>query len=186
MIRLSILRKRGLRSFTLVELLVVLAIIALLVSLLQPALRSALLHAQSIKCVTNLRSIGVAVQLATSDNNNLYPLIDQAAAPIYSPAGSVPGLVGVLGPYGINTNSIQCPVDMASSPSAFTQYGSSYEWNPAFDDENPNDTVIYYNQRTGNRAIPINSSRVRLCTDFLPLHHNKVYALYGDGHVVAR
>ena len=95
----------------------------------------------------------------------------------------MPGLVGVLGAYGISTNTIQCPVDMSSGPSSFTQYGSSYEWNPVFDDGSVTSPILYLN---ATAQIPVSSSRVRLCTDFLPLHHNKMNALYGDGHVTAR
>jgi prepilin-type N-terminal cleavage/methylation domain-containing protein/prepilin-type processing-associated H-X9-DG protein len=175
-------RKRHLASFTLVELLVVIAIIGLLVSLSQPALAMALKKAQSIKCSVNLRSIGTAVSLAATDNNNTYPEINQTAPPL--PYGSdVQGIVGVLGPYGITANSVECPSDiLMGKGSSFTQYGSSYEWMPAFDDEAVNATVIYINPGT---AIPVNSSRVRLCTDFNGLHRGHPNALYGDGHVRA-
>jgi len=113
-------RGRHLHSFTLVELLVVLAIIALLASLMQPAFKSAIAKAQSLTCTANLRTIGTAVSLAAADNNNLLPEIDQAATPIYSPPGSVGGLASVLGPYGVSTNVTQCPVDMASGSSSFS------------------------------------------------------------------
>jgi prepilin-type N-terminal cleavage/methylation domain-containing protein/prepilin-type processing-associated H-X9-DG protein len=60
--------KSSCAAFTLIELLVVIAIIAILAALLLPALSRSKSSAQSVKCMSNLRQLGVAAQLYWDDN----------------------------------------------------------------------------------------------------------------------
>ncbi len=60
-------------GFTLVELLVVLAILGVLAGLLLPALTGAREGARRISCVNNLRQIGMAFHAFTAEHDGAYP-----------------------------------------------------------------------------------------------------------------
>ncbi|HSI35449.1 MAG TPA: prepilin-type N-terminal cleavage/methylation domain-containing protein [Tepidisphaeraceae bacterium] len=60
-------------AFTLVELLVVIGIIALLISILLPSLSKAREQGNRVKCLSNMRQLGLAMQLYTGDNKGAVP-----------------------------------------------------------------------------------------------------------------
>lgn len=73
--------RRRIRYFSLIELLIVIAIIAILAGLLMPALNKARGKAYGISCVSNQKQIGTAYNMYTGDNAEYWPEIDIFTAP---------------------------------------------------------------------------------------------------------
>ena len=70
-------RRRSTHAFTLIELLVVISIIALLVSILLPALGKAREMAKRSVCLNNLRSLGTACHIYATEYNDYIPFGEQ-------------------------------------------------------------------------------------------------------------
>lgn len=116
------------RCFTLVELLVVMAIITILASMLLPSLSTAREKARRASCMSNLKQLGIAIRMYSGDNGEKFP--------------SAPSGTGTtLASYGLLTNQYQtayklwlCPSDSTSqtagSPTTpFTSNKLSYAYN---------------------------------------------------------
>ena len=130
----SLARRHPGRAFTLIEALVVMAIIGILASLLLPALGRAKAQAYNAACMNNLRQLGIATRIYSDDNQERLPSAEILPTQPIDPQNPLPRICDVLASYvgrgaGTNTNGatvFKCPVDRVGR---FAAEGSSYEWN---------------------------------------------------------
>ncbi|HUU23601.1 MAG TPA: prepilin-type N-terminal cleavage/methylation domain-containing protein, partial [Phycisphaerae bacterium] len=125
--------RRGSGAFTLVELLIVIAIIAILVTIIMPTVRSALAMARQATCSTNHRAICQALQAYHGDNDAFpynygdYQIRDAEGNIVvdYDDGGGLNGrerwALGCLAPYlaGKNTPIYLRGLDEGEFPNAY-------------------------------------------------------------------
>lgn len=128
------------RGFSLVELLIVIAIIAIIAALLLPVINRAGEEGRATACVSNLHQIGLALQLYVDANNNTLPVMrDAPMDPDALATNTFPTVNTVLTTELSNTNVLRCPSD---SQGIFQLTGSSYSWNDLLNGENANHLVV--------------------------------------------
>ena len=100
--------RRNRCGFTLIELLVVISIIALLISILMPALGKAREQAKRVVCASHLHQFALMASQYALDHEDFFPSYDQSAGPAI--CGVAVKFVRVLlGDYGLEQKHFFCP-----------------------------------------------------------------------------
>ena len=86
------MKKRISRAFTLVELVVVIAVISILLVILVPNFLRAQAQSQLVSCRANLRDVAVAVELYSMDNKGHFPPARSFTSAIVGPGKYLPAI----------------------------------------------------------------------------------------------
>lgn len=167
------------RGFTLIELLVVLAIIGMLASLLLPAVSRATEAGRSTACLSNLRQIGLSVQMYVQDNRNRLPFIRDRLFDTNAPpdTNAVAPIDVVLTNYLGTPKVLRCPSDRKRF---FEQTGSSYSWNSLLNGQDADHLRVF--------GIDFDPHQIPVVFDKEAFHAARgpkkgVNYLYADGHI---
>ncbi len=180
-------------AFTLTELMVIMAIIAVLVGLLMPTISRARDRALLVSCQSNLRQIGIALHGYMSMNRNKLPpeanipWPDQTSTP--DPQTHLPTLLAEFA--GKATDVYACPADDTAaaalggsyiflSPPARTSFGGHYYGNLF----NRSSTTTWVAEIPLTVAAYIDKAGTTQLLNIAPFHRRALTnILYADGHV---
>lgn len=146
--------KHAKSGFTLIEILVVIAIVVLLAALLFPVFQSVRARSRTTVCISNLKQLGLAISQYAADYDDRLPYAPNPSTkevisrpqsyygePLDSIAATLPDIRFALKPYGATPALFFCPSDHMSrlmfkgdpgfKPTHFERWGSSYD----YDDE---------------------------------------------------
>ncbi len=168
------------RGFTLVELLVVAAIIAILTALVLAGVRSSLVNGKKVQCQSQLRQLQLAITMYANDNGRNFPTIDNN-----DPAGSNTGFMHYLGTY---VENVKPTIFQCTNPGSVAPVEAYYSYNDEFTTNQP----AGLDKLSSVLGIPISQITLFSCrsglqngatTGFMP-HGKGINVLYGDGRVV--
>jgi prepilin-type N-terminal cleavage/methylation domain-containing protein/prepilin-type processing-associated H-X9-DG protein len=161
-------------AFSLTELLVVLAVIAILIGILLPVVARAQKQGRIVACKAQLQNIGAALQLYLNQNRNRYPAASLFPSSKAPPADEPRPIHEFLAPHtdGV-TEVFHCPGDHTF----FEQFNQSYSYNTELGTDRLVDTKLY--KILGSTSlIPVLWDADNFHGGSLPFNW-----LFADGHV---
>src|SRR5213083_2078988 len=113
-------------AFTLIELLVVIAIIAILAAILFPVFAQAREKARMTACLSNMKQIGLGLQMYAQDYDETLPP-GNFAFRFNDPTKSPPNFLGSLSPYTKNAGIYICA---SARPLSTVNIALKKDWDP--------------------------------------------------------
>lgn len=153
------------RGFTLVEMLVTLAILATLAGIAYPVTRSFIDKSREAACLTQLRSLGTALQSYIQEHNQILPTLEAGRS---AKSEDKPVLDTALLPYLESPEAFHCPADKEF----FAKSGSSYLWNSTQNGLHVSKLSFF--------GIKDRPDKIPLITDKEAWHLGKVNFLFAD------
>jgi prepilin-type N-terminal cleavage/methylation domain-containing protein/prepilin-type processing-associated H-X9-DG protein len=179
----------SIKGFTLIEILVVIAVIAVLASLLLPGASLLRRGARNVQCLNSLRTHGLAMNAFLDDNNQTFPIAntstDNWVFQTYKYAG---GILYSIRSGGASKSPYICPEAVLSEPSAGGGNACTYGMNDQFSQLNrnrvrqPSRTALladgYFFKPSASWILQINAG-------ILPalVHQKAANVLFADFHI---
>jgi len=158
------------RAFTLLEILVVLAIIIGLIVLAIPVFQRLMEGGRATSCVSNLRNLGAALNLYLAEHNMVMPTLKAGRATRDEGAQTIDN---TLDKYVKDTSVFACPSDHKWAQAS----GTSYSWNNALNGQSATN-LNFLGVLKDHGRIPVLGDK----EGFHPYTDSKVNILYADGH----
>jgi prepilin-type N-terminal cleavage/methylation domain-containing protein/prepilin-type processing-associated H-X9-DG protein len=158
------------RAFTLIEILVVLAIIGILAAFSYPVYQRTTAGGKAAACLSNLRQLGAGLNAYLNDNDAKMPTLLIGRD---STSQDLPVIDNTLDKYVTDKRVFACPAD---NKNLAAKTGTSYCWNVALNGQAAANLSFLF--VTDTTHIPTLLDK----EGFHPYLQDKVNVLYADGH----
>ena len=171
-LKATMIRSRKTSAFTAVELMIAIAIVAVLAAVAVPLTNRVLARGKAADCINNLNNIGSALSMYLAQNNNRFP---ELAAGKSDKSEDVPTIDTVLAEYTDSQEIFHCAADDGNH---FQKTGSSNFWNNTLNGQHVT-KLNFLGVFKDPRGIPVVFDK----ENFHVSRGDEVNILYADGHI---
>jgi prepilin-type N-terminal cleavage/methylation domain-containing protein/prepilin-type processing-associated H-X9-DG protein len=159
------------RAFTLIEMIVVMAVIAILAAFAYPVYQRSVASGRAAACLSNLRQLSAGLNAYLNENDMKMPTLQIGRDNL---SQDVPVIDNTLDKYIPDKRVFACPAD---NKNFAAKTGTSYCWNVALNGQAVAN-LNFLQLATDTSHIPVISDK----EGFHPYLQDKVNILYADGH----